>query len=233
MATQMSRRCIPYTPFENRLDKAIVALISSAGVHMKSQEPFDLKDERGDCSFRIIPGDASASDLMITNPHYDHSDADRDINTVFPIEILRALVAAGQLGGVAEKMIGLIGRSTQLKRIQDDTAVKIATEIERSSANAALLMAGCAISHRTICVIQREIELRGISTVLITLKPEESRPLRPPRGLYPIGFHLGHCLGNANAPALQNKVLLDALSLLCENILPGTIVEHKYGEYAE
>lgn len=231
MATQISRRCIPFTPFEQPLNKAIVALVSSTGIHMKSQEPFDLKDEQGDRSFRVIPGDVHLSDLMITNPHYDHSDADLDVNCVFPIETLRTLVSEGTIAGVGEKMVGLMGHTQQLKRIQDDTAIKIATEIERSRANTVILTAGCAVSHRVVTMIQREIELRGISTVLITLKPEETRALRPPRSLYPAGFAIGHCLGRAQAPALQRKVLLDALSLLSENILPGTVVERKYSEY--
>src|ERR1043166_8761062 len=111
MATQISRRCIPFTPFEQSIDKATVAIVSSTGVHMKSQEPFDLKDEQGDGSFRVIPGDAALSDLMITNPHYDHTDIDHDLDCVFPLETLRALVAEGRIGGVAEKSIGLMGHT--------------------------------------------------------------------------------------------------------------------------
>ncbi|MEW6730881.1 MAG: glycine/sarcosine/betaine reductase selenoprotein B family protein [Acidobacteriota bacterium] len=231
MAIQISRRCIPFTPFERPLNKAIVAMVSSTGVHMKSQEPFDINDEQGDRSFRVIPANVELSDLMITNSHYNHSDVDSDLNCIFPIETLQGLIKEGLIGGIAEKSIGLMGYSMQMKRIQEDTAPKIATELERSRADAVLMMAGCPVSHRTICTIQREIELRGISTVLITLKPEESRPLRPPRCLYPMNFRLGHCVGAPQERMLHRQIVLDALSLLNESVMPGTVIERSYSEY--
>ena len=78
----MSRRCIPYTPRILDLSKTTFALASTAGVHMRDQEPYNVG---GDNTWRLIPGDVQASQLMITHDHYDHRDADQDINCVFPI----------------------------------------------------------------------------------------------------------------------------------------------------
>ncbi len=46
--------------------------------------------------------------------------------------------------------------------------------------------------HRTVVAVQREIEMRGIPTVLITVSPEVSAQMRPPRALYPKGFKVAH-----------------------------------------
>jgi hypothetical protein len=81
--------------------------------------------------------------------------------------------------------------------------------------------------------VQREIEMRGIPTVLITVSPEVSAQMRPPRALYPKGFKIGNSLGRPGMRDLQRKVLSDALTLLTENTRPGEIITREYPEYGE
>jgi hypothetical protein len=38
----MSRRCIPYTPRRLELRESTFALVSTAGVHLRNQEPYAL-----------------------------------------------------------------------------------------------------------------------------------------------------------------------------------------------
>ena len=81
--------------------------------------------------------------------------------------------------------------------------------------------------------VQREIEMRGIPTVLITVSPDVSAQMRPPRALHPKGFKIGNSLGKPEMPDLQLKVLRDALSLLTENTRPGRVETREYAEYGE
>ena len=81
--------------------------------------------------------------------------------------------------------------------------------------------------------VQREIEMRGIPTVLITVSPEVSAQMRPPRALYPKGFKIGNSLGKPGMSGLQKKVLRDALNLLTENTRPGKVETREYAEYGE
>src|ERR671930_101250 len=105
----MSRKCVPFTPFERDLSRATVAIVSAGGVHRRDQEPFNIADELGDLSFRRIGGDAHSSDLMVTHHHYDHADADRDINVVFPLDPLRELQAEGFIAELAREHVGYMG----------------------------------------------------------------------------------------------------------------------------
>jgi hypothetical protein len=73
--------------------------------------------------------------------------------------------------------------------------------------------------------------MRGLSTVLITVSPEASRQMRPPRALYPKGFRVGNALGRPFMKGLQEKVLRDALGLIKEPPRPGEIIERDYPEY--
>lgn len=75
--------------------------------------------------------------------------------------------------------------------------------------------------------------MKGIPTVLITVSPEVSAQMRPPRALYPKGFKIGNSLGKPGRRELQEKVLRDALLLLTENNRPGEIVTREYAEYGE
>jgi hypothetical protein len=81
--------------------------------------------------------------------------------------------------------------------------------------------------------VQREIEMRGIPTVLITVSPEVSAQMRPPRALYPKGFKVGNSTGRPNMRELQHQVVRDALTLLTENTRPGDYVTREYPEYGE
>jgi D-proline reductase (dithiol) PrdB len=89
------------------------------------------------------------------------------------------------------------------------------------------------VCHRTVVAVQREIEMKGIPTVLITVSPEVSAQMRPPRALYPKGFKVGNSLGRPGMKELQRKVLMDALTLLTGNTRPGEIVTIEYPEYGE
>ena len=75
--------------------------------------------------------------------------------------------------------------------------------------------------------------MKGIPTVLITVSPEVSAQMRPPRSLYPKGFKVGNSLGKPGMRELQRQVLRDALTLLTENVRPGAYVTREYAEYGE
>jgi len=129
----ISRKCVPFTPFEGELSKATVALVTAGGVHLKDQEPFNIADELGDLGYRVMPEDVDPSQLMVTHHHYDHTDADKDINVVFPIDVLRDLQEEGFIRGLARKHVGYMGYTMQLKAMYEDTAHEIANEIDKGS----------------------------------------------------------------------------------------------------
>jgi D-proline reductase (dithiol) PrdB len=119
---------IPWSPARLAVGEATIALVTSAGVHLKGEPPFDMQDPEGDASFRVIPGDTMPRDLTITHDYYDHRAADRDVNCVLPLERLRELAAAGKVGGVAPRHIGTMGHilGAQERRLVRETAPAIA-----------------------------------------------------------------------------------------------------------
>src|SRR5918912_4354706 len=129
----ISRKCVPFTPFERELSKSTVAIVTAGGVHLKDQEGFNIADELGDLTYRVIPPDVDSSRLMVTHHHYDHTDADQDINVVFPIDVLPDLEAEGFIGGIARKHVGYMGHTMEFEAMYEGTAPQIANEIDRGS----------------------------------------------------------------------------------------------------
>jgi D-proline reductase (dithiol) PrdB len=57
----------PWTPLNKPLFRCTIALVTTAGVHLKGDAPFDMRDKEGDPSFRVIPWDTPHSRLCITH----------------------------------------------------------------------------------------------------------------------------------------------------------------------
>ncbi|MBI5682691.1 MAG: hypothetical protein HZC45_05945, partial [Deltaproteobacteria bacterium] len=100
---------IPWTTLTKPIKDCNIAIVTTAGVHLKSQKPFDMKDPNGDPTYREIPRDTLKEQLIITHDYYDHKDADKDINIVFPIDRFKEMKEAGEIGDIAEINFGFMG----------------------------------------------------------------------------------------------------------------------------
>ncbi|HKZ77562.1 MAG TPA: glycine/sarcosine/betaine reductase selenoprotein B family protein [Pyrinomonadaceae bacterium] len=138
----ISRKCVPFTPFEGELARATIGIVTAGGVHLRDQEPFNIADELGDLGYRVISDDVDSKQLMVTHHHYDHSDADKDINVVFPLDVLRDLRVSGFIHGIARKHVGYMGYTMQLKAMYEGTAREIANEIDKGSRADAVVLTG-------------------------------------------------------------------------------------------
>ncbi|HEV3484514.1 MAG TPA: glycine/sarcosine/betaine reductase selenoprotein B family protein [Vicinamibacterales bacterium] len=219
----IARKCVPYTPFEKDLATATVTLVSATGAYAGDQEPFPTEDP-GDTTYRIIAGDAEAASLRIAHHHYDHSEADADPNIVFPIDSLRELAAEGVIGNVNDKHYSY-GFTTRLKELYETTFPEIADKIERSRTRLVLMTAGCPETcHRSIGNLAREIEARGVPTLIISASPAATESVRPPRAMTYEGAAIGRIVGRAGEREFHKKVVRAALEMFTHDMPPGRVV---------
>ncbi len=115
---------IPWVPLRKPPSECSVVLISTGGVHLRSDSPFNLNS---DSTFRVIPRDAQPGGLAISHKAYDRTDALKDINLVFPIERLRELEAENVIGRLADNHygFGLAGSAKQLMPAIKEVARRI------------------------------------------------------------------------------------------------------------
>lgn len=132
---------IPWAPLRKPLRESCIALVTTAGVHLKSQPLFDMEDPNGDPTFRAIPSNVDRADLTITHKYYDHSAADRDINVVLPLDRLRELQAERFIGEIAPTVYSFMGHidGPHLKTLMERTGPAVAENLVREGAEAVFL----------------------------------------------------------------------------------------------
>ena len=135
---ELSRYCVPFTPFRGKLEELSVCLVSTAAVRAKDDTPFDTE---GDVTWRVISGEAGAKDLRYDDTHYDHACVDRDMNCVFPIDRLRELAVEGRIAGLTARHFSL-GYSQALRELRERTIPVLVHEVDRERPGAVLLTGG-------------------------------------------------------------------------------------------
>ncbi len=100
---------VPWAPITKPLQECRICLLTTGGLHLRDDRPFNMEDPEGDPTYRIIPRDAGAEDLTITHNYYDHRDADRDFNILLPLDRLRELVREGFVGELAPSHYSFMG----------------------------------------------------------------------------------------------------------------------------
>ena len=133
---------IAWVPMSKHLSQCTIALISTAGVHLKSQPAHNLLDPHGDATFREIPANTLASELAVDHTHYDTTDANADPNCVFPIDRLHELVDMGVVGAVAPMNYGFMGFIPDGRLLRDTTAPIVAERLLADVIDAVVLTPG-------------------------------------------------------------------------------------------
>jgi D-proline reductase (dithiol) PrdB len=216
-----------WTVPQKPLSQSRVSLVTSTGVHLRSQDPFDVKSDYGDWSFRVIPSDADTNDFLISDAHYDHSEADQDINCVFPITHLWSLKSEGVIGDISKSFYSFMGFIPDPTRLKNETAPQVARLLKKEGVDVLFLTPGCAICHQSLGIIQDACEKEGMATISITLKPEVTQFINIPRAAY-IRFPYGYPVGPAFNPSLQKEILIKSLELIHLLKEPGMVVKLPY-----
>jgi len=132
---RLTDETIPWTPLRKPLSECKVVLLTTGGVHLRGDKPFNLNS---DSTFRIIPRDARAGDLAISHQAYDRTDALKDINLVFPLERLSELEANHVIGRLADEHYGFGLEGNAQKLIP--SIKEVARRISQASVDLALLV---------------------------------------------------------------------------------------------
>ena len=129
-------RDTPVTPLPKPLNKCRAALITTGGLHLKSDKPFDQNIKDGDSSYRMIPAVIKAEEMHIAHKWYNHKFINADLNCVFPIDRMREYVKNGTIGSLSEEHYSFMGHiyktgeliknSKKLGRILKENGVDIA-----------------------------------------------------------------------------------------------------------
>ncbi len=118
------------------LREATVGLITTGGLHLASQPPFDLD---GDHSYREIRLEALPGPYGVAHDKYDTRGALEDYNCIFPIDRLREAAAEGRIGRVAPMNYGFMGYIPDWQALVRDTAPEVARRMRDAGVDAVVV----------------------------------------------------------------------------------------------
>lgn len=138
---------IPWTPLRKPLAECTVALVSSAGVALATQLPFDQDGERrnpwwGDPSYRLIPRSTRTEDTSLSHLHIDTSFGESDVNCVLPLDRLCELETAGEIGAAAPTHYSFMGYLLRPEEFLRTSVPAMIEQMRTESVDAALLVPG-------------------------------------------------------------------------------------------
>jgi D-proline reductase (dithiol) PrdB len=133
---------VPWTPLKKPLRHCRLVLISSAGLIIPGQAPFDKSIRGGDPSFREIPADAAVSDLIETHRSevFDHTGIRQDPNLAFPMDRSRELFEKGRIGSLNHRHFSFMGSITAPGRLIKKTVPLVVTQLIEDGVDIALLI---------------------------------------------------------------------------------------------
>lgn len=130
----------PWAEFDKSLTESKVAVISTGGLYVKGDKPFEIENRKDvDESFREIPLNIEPDQLEIAHEHYEKRYANKDINTVFPIERLNELVKDGFIGEVSNYNFSITGYIPEPDQIYA-TGEEIALNLSKLEVDAVLIV---------------------------------------------------------------------------------------------
>ena len=127
-----------HTPFVTSVtpSQARVAVISTAGLHRRSDRPFAL----GEAGYRVIPRNAEPADLVMSHvsTNFDRTGFQLDINMVLPLDRLEDLADQGVIDSVAEFHYSFMGATDPTA--MEGEARKLAGLLKHDQVNCVLLV---------------------------------------------------------------------------------------------
>ena len=143
-AAMETPRPIPWTPLYKPLNECRVALLSSAGIALKNDKPFDQEGERrnpwwGDPSYRVLPNTATEKDVRFYHMHIDPRPSEQDLNCLFPLTRLKELEQAGQIGASTEKHYSIMGYILDPDQLLQETVPAIIRDLRADHADVVVL----------------------------------------------------------------------------------------------
>ncbi len=140
-------RDIPWTPLAKPLEESRVALVTSAGLALKTDQPFDQEGERrnpwwGDPSFRVLPRMATENDVRLYHLHVHPRLAEQDLNTLFPLQRLLELEENGEIGHSAPHHYSFMGYILQPQVLLEESVPAMIRHMRQDGIDAVVLVPG-------------------------------------------------------------------------------------------
>ncbi len=135
---------IPWTPLRKPIAATTFALMTSAGISLKTDAPFDVEREKreptwGDPSSRQIPKTAAEADIDVNHLHINTDYIKQDLNVMLPLQRFREFEQEGIIGRLASTCYSYYGFQLDPTRLLEQTMPAVAARMKAEKVEAVLL----------------------------------------------------------------------------------------------
>ena len=135
---------IPWTALDKPISETTFSLMTSAGISMKTDPPFDVETEKeepawGDPSSRQIPSSADEKDIDVNHLHINTDYIKQDINVILPLKRFKEFEDEGIIGRLAPNCYSYYGFQPDPADLLEHTMPKVADQMHAENVEAVLL----------------------------------------------------------------------------------------------
>src|SRR4051794_12060161 len=128
---------VPWTVPPRPVAQARLALVTTAGVHLRGDRPF----VNADPTYRVFPADTPAADLIQSHVSigFDRTAIQRDLNVVVPLDRLRELVEDGTIGSLGPNAYAFMGAQRPPYAALEENAAAVGQRLREEGVEYVLL----------------------------------------------------------------------------------------------
>ena len=135
---------IPFQALSKPLSQARFALVTSAGMRLKSDPAFDMQREKeeptwGDPTYRTIPKATSSADIDVNHLHINSSYIKEDLNVMLPLDRMEEFAKEGIIGSLALTSYSFYGFQWESTEFLEKSIRPMIDQMKSESVDAVLL----------------------------------------------------------------------------------------------
>jgi len=135
---------IPWTPMSKPLSRTTLSLVTSAGISLKTDPPFDMEREKreaiwGDRSYRSIPRGTSEKEIDVNHLHINTTYIKQDINVMLPLARMADFEKEGVIGRLAPTSYSFYGFQWESTEFLKEAIAPISRKMKLEGVGAVLL----------------------------------------------------------------------------------------------
>jgi D-proline reductase (dithiol) PrdB len=135
---------IPWTPMSKPLSRTTLSLVTSAGISLRTDPPFDMEREKreaiwGDRSYRSIPRGTTEKEIDVNHLHINTTYIKQDINVMLPLARMAEFEKEGIIGRLAPTSYSFYGFQWENTEFLKEAIAPISRKMKLEGVGAVLL----------------------------------------------------------------------------------------------
>ncbi len=135
---------IPFQPLDRPLDELRFALVTTAGISLKTDPPFDMETEKknptyGDPTYREIPKGTTGSDIEVNHLHINRAPIYEDIDVILPLTRMAEFEEEAVIGSLAPTSYSFYGFQWDSLDFIDQAIAPMTAKMKTEGVDAVLL----------------------------------------------------------------------------------------------